>query len=456
MEAWQASSYRFVNYFGRQRFGNDRVGGRGTHDVGRAILGGRFADAVAIILAPRDGDPWELVEAKRLFLAGDARGALNRLRHSGPGGRGGGGRGRGGGGAGWGAPASFSYLERVIVDEVARKGGNFRGPGAAQEALIRLPPASRSLYVQAYQSVVWNTLVSERLRVHGDRVVAGDLVLVGGGDAARIEGGGEEEAEAAEAEAEGAAGQRRAAEEGGGGGASRAAGGAEGAGAAAPPSPSVLPEVRRLTDEDVATGAYALTDVVMPLPGFAVTYPGHSCGAAAAGALLAADGLLPASVSAAKDGGETAAAASPAAVADAAAAAAAVAIAAVFQPRDRRLHFPGGYRRIVVVAQKAEWTVLENAPPTADVCATDLDAIMRARRSEGGGGGTVAAWMTQAAAAGEAVAGATPAAPAVPQEEEAPTAPRHPALRVSFTLDKSCYATMALREAMGGEAVREC
>lgn len=50
------------------------------------------------------------------------------------------------------------------------------------------------MYIHAYQSYVWNAIVSERLRMYGsDRPVVGDLVFENDDDIAKISTDAEEE-----------------------------------------------------------------------------------------------------------------------------------------------------------------------------------------------------------------------------------------------------------------------
>ena len=156
--------------------------------------------------------------------------------------------------------------------------------------------------------------------------------------------------------------------------------------------PHSLPAVRVLSDADIAAGTHGIEDVVLPLPGFAVVFPQHAVGAAAAARLLAEDGF----------GLEC----------EGAGASVEERVAAVFRPRDRRFQFPGDYRALVGVAHEVQWATLRS-PPFQDVLLSDVDEMHGRRlRAEAGAG--------------------------------------EPTLKVSFTLGRSVYATIVLREVMGG------
>jgi tRNA pseudouridine13 synthase len=102
-EAVAAAVQRKVpNYFGLQRFG---VGGAGTHRIGRALVLGDFRGAVQLILGSgRDGD-----------------------------------------------------IEKAVAKELERH------PGGWQGALRRIHVRLRRLYVQAYQSFIFNRALSQAL-----------------------------------------------------------------------------------------------------------------------------------------------------------------------------------------------------------------------------------------------------------------------------------------------------
>jgi tRNA pseudouridine13 synthase len=116
-EAFGAARQRRVpNYFGLQRFG---VSGAGTHLVGRAIVKGDYRTAVELLIEEA------ALEGKR-FHGGSGASALGRGKD----------------------------VERAVAREAARH------PGEWTRALRAVPVRLRRLYVQAYQSYIFNRSLS--------------------------------------------------------------------------------------------------------------------------------------------------------------------------------------------------------------------------------------------------------------------------------------------------------
>jgi tRNA pseudouridine13 synthase len=120
---------RLPNYFGMQRFGS---GGLGTHEVGKAIVKRDFENAVRLLLGggESDGDFRARVEAL------EAGRLEETLRFLPPG----------------------KDVESGVARTLARHPGDWVG------ALRAVPIRLRRLYVQAYQSFVFNKTLSEALR----------------------------------------------------------------------------------------------------------------------------------------------------------------------------------------------------------------------------------------------------------------------------------------------------
>ena len=120
-EAMKAASQgRIPNFYGLQRFG---TGGPGTHAIGRAMVKGEFEEAVRTMLTA--GGP----EAREAFDAG----RYGRVAGLIPEGR---------------------DVESVVARQLARHGGDW------VKALRAVPVRLRRLYVQAYQSFLFNRTMS--------------------------------------------------------------------------------------------------------------------------------------------------------------------------------------------------------------------------------------------------------------------------------------------------------
>ncbi len=128
----------FPNYFGEQRFGTTRMN---THIIGEKLLQGRFENAVRIFLCDTEGERNTQASEARKALAesGDYGQALrNYPKHL--------------------------RLERTVIAYLDNYPGNYAN------ALRRLPRSILLLFVHAFQSHLFNILLSER-------VAKGDITL---------------------------------------------------------------------------------------------------------------------------------------------------------------------------------------------------------------------------------------------------------------------------------------
>jgi tRNA pseudouridine13 synthase len=144
------------NYFGLQRFGVIRPL---THTVGALVLKGDYEGAVLCYVgAAFPEEPEEVRRARMLYL--EDRDALAAIRTF---------------------PLPLSY-ERTMLHHLAANPEDFRG------ALLLLPPKLLSMLVSAYQSFLFNSVLSRRFAQGGDLVdpLPGDRLLFSSGKEDRV------------------------------------------------------------------------------------------------------------------------------------------------------------------------------------------------------------------------------------------------------------------------------
>ncbi len=220
----------YVNYFGMQRFGSHDIS---THDLGIAVLRQEWKRVVDLILATSSADGEDARKARQLYREGQYSAAFEAMPR-------------------------FMTAERGILGKMvkeARTNNSSSGGGDSEKKdplggdwlgyFLAAPQGLRIMYVHAFQSYLWNLMVSERVRM-GDAAKAGDFIPAATAQANAAEGEdeGEEDGDAAPAEA---------------------AEGGKKRDARAPMAVEIL------TEETAAK--YTLKDIVMPLPGEQVKLP---------------------------------------------------------------------------------------------------------------------------------------------------------------------------------------
>lgn len=228
----------FINYFGLQRFGTFGIG---TDVVGLKILSGDFKGAVDAILTYNKDiiGPPKPSGCEHSYGDRSGRGddlsraiAIETFRNRGP--------------KKYidDMPRMFS-AETAIIRHLMKRNCQYDYEGAIMCVSRNL----RSMYVHAYQSLVWNTVASERWSRYGNKVVEGDLVFVV-----------HEAAPADEVDESGEVVVHAAADD------------------AAVSRDDVYQRARPLTAAEAASGKYTIFDIVLPLPGFDINYPSNDIG----------------------------------------------------------------------------------------------------------------------------------------------------------------------------------
>ncbi|KAI1365209.1 pseudouridine synthase [Xylaria arbuscula] len=223
----------FINYYGTQRFGTHQIG---TQEVGMKILKGDFAGAVQALLSydplllesSRDQDNSKGVYFKEdtsraracsTFLeTKDAGAALDHL------------------------PPRY-HVEKAVIQHLGKNPTDFVG------ALTSINRSMRTMYGHAYQSLVWNFVASKRWERFGAQVINGDIVLVKSKSAAirtNDEDRDREEPLAWEDDITTGRGS------------------------------GLVPHA--ITEDDLQDRKYSIFDVVLPSPGWDVTYPSNEIG----------------------------------------------------------------------------------------------------------------------------------------------------------------------------------
>ncbi|XP_054014748.1 pseudouridylate synthase 7 homolog [Hylaeus anthracinus] len=136
----------FINYYGLQRFGT--IAAIPTYAIGKALLQGKWTEAIELILKPRDGEQdRDLAEARKVYESTkNAHTAYKLIKGS-------------------------DKIEASLLKGICSAGST-----NPQGALDSIPRNIRLMYIHSYQSYVWNYMVSKRIKEFGRKPIVGDLV----------------------------------------------------------------------------------------------------------------------------------------------------------------------------------------------------------------------------------------------------------------------------------------
>ncbi|KAL2159550.1 hypothetical protein VTH06DRAFT_2118 [Thermothelomyces fergusii] len=222
----------YINYYGLQRFGTYTIG---THMLGMKILRGDYEGFIEDILHVDEDLLKEVLSSQpQTYGSGkdqqNTRDDLNRAR----------------GITAWKttkkADKALEFLPKRFSSEIAIIRHLGKNPKDFTGAVLSITRGMRMMYVHAYQSYVWNFVATRRWSKYGAKVIEGDLVLVTG--SRRRDRSDDEEFNPYDDNDD----------------------------------DNIYAQAHALTAADVASGKYTIFDVVLPTPGYDVSYPRNDIG----------------------------------------------------------------------------------------------------------------------------------------------------------------------------------
>ncbi|KAK4247336.1 pseudouridine synthase [Corynascus novoguineensis] len=222
----------YINYYGLQRFGTYTIG---THMLGMKILKGDYEGFIDDVLHV-DEDLLKEVLSTQPQTYGTGKDQQNsRDDHN-----------RARGITAWKttkkADKALEFLPKRFSSEIAIIRHLGKNPKDFTGAVLSITRGMRMMYVHAYQSYVWNFVATRRWSKYGAKVIEGDLVLVTG--SRRRDRADDDEFNPYDDNDD----------------------------------DNIYAQAHALTAADVASGKYTIFDVVLPTPGYDVSYPRNEIG----------------------------------------------------------------------------------------------------------------------------------------------------------------------------------
>ncbi|TPX36701.1 hypothetical protein SmJEL517_g01223 [Synchytrium microbalum] len=277
----------FINYYGMQRFGTQSVS---THSIGVKLLKSDWQGAVDLVLMPRESDSPDILKARQTWK--DTQSPREALKLF----------------------PKWNTAERAILEAFNSRKSNKDCAGA----MANIPRHLRQMYVHAYQSYVWNRVVSARIQKLGRAVVLGDLVSVPSSTTTSTSADGiilpatsttEEETDIQVIPEDEVF------------------------------EPTARPDTIKTINTEVEASQYQITDIVIPQPGYDVKYPPNMLDTYKE--IMNEDGLDPLNMK-------------------------------------RSIYdysLPGSYRKMVGAVKDFEWRIVQYSHADASLTLTDLDRL---------------------------------------------------------------------------------
>lgn len=204
----------YINYYGMQRFGTFSVS---THVLGIKVLQEDWKGVCELILSEQEIVSPDSVEARKIWAeTSNPSLTLKKMPRR----------------------CTAEHCILTVLDKEQLNSDEEYSSNSYFKAIMSIPRNLRIMYAHAYQSYIWNQVVSKRIELFGMEVQEGDLII----DTEANKPAVPEVDENGDEFKEDVAG-------------------------------SNFIRARALTKDDIASGKFSIYDVVLPTPGFDIKYP---------------------------------------------------------------------------------------------------------------------------------------------------------------------------------------